>query len=100
MIPLILAVLLVTGVAQAATLGIPAPYTTMSGIGVVSGWKCEAGELTVRFNGGDPLPLVYGSSRADVLAAGACDHPEAGFVAIWNWSELGDGLHTGNYIGN
>lgn len=89
----LLCVLLPAG-ALAATLGIPAPYTTLSGIGVISGWKCEAGDLTVRFNGGDPFPLVYGSRRTDVLDAGACDHADVGFVAIWNWSELGDGLHT------
>ena len=82
------------GGALAATLGIPTPYTTLSGIGVVSGWKCEAGDLTVRFNGGEPFPLVYGSSRTDVLDAGACDHAEVGFVAIWNWGDLGDGRHT------
>lgn len=93
MVPLILAVLLVSSVAQAATLDIPAPHTTLSGIGVVSGWKCEAGELTVRFNGGPPFPLVYGSRRTDVLDAGACDHADVGFMAIWNWGELGDGTH-------
>ena len=48
---------LATGMAHAATLGIPTPHTTLSGIGVISGWKCDAGELTVRFNGGVPLLL-------------------------------------------
>ena len=66
-----------------------------SGIGVISGWKCEAnGELTVHFNDGDPIPLVYGSERPDVLDAGACDSADVGFVAIWNWANLGDGTHT------
>ena len=86
--------LLMSGTAHAATLGIPGPHTTLSGIGVVSGWKCDAGELTVRFNGGEPLPLSYGSERQDVLDAGACDHAEVGFVSIMNWGELGDGQHT------
>jgi len=94
MIPPILGVLLLSGVAQAATLGIPTPHTTLSGIGVVSGWKCEAGELTLRFDGGPPIPLVYGSGRRDVLDAGACDQAEVGFVTIMNWGELGDGTHT------
>lgn len=65
---------LATGTAHAATLEIPTPHTTLSGIGVISGWKCDAGELTVRFDGGDSIPLVYGSERKDVLDAGACDH--------------------------
>ena len=76
------------------TLENPGRGTTMSGVGVISGWKCDAGELTVRFNGGAPLPLLYGSVRTDVRDAGACPHAEVGFVALWNWGNLGDGQHT------
>ena len=77
----------------AATLENPSPGAIMSGIGVISGWKCDAGELTVRFNGGKSLPLLYGSARQDVRDAGVCPHAEVGFVAIWNWGNLGDGQH-------
>ena len=84
--------------AHAAKLGIPGEGSTLSGVGVISGWKCHAnGTLTVRFNGGDPIPLLYGSERTDVRANGQCldnDHDNVGFVAIWNWGELGDGQHT------
>ena len=86
-------ILLMSGTAHAATLDVPSPHTTLSGIGVIHGWKCEAGELTVRFDGGDPLPLVYGSERQDVLDAGACDHADVGFVSIMNWGNLGHGQH-------
>lgn len=79
---------------QAATLGIPTPYTTLSGIGVISGWKCEAGDLTIRFNEGMAIPLLHGAYRPDVLEAGACPHAEVGFLTIMNWGELGDGTHT------
>ena len=72
----------------------PGPGVTHSGIGVISGWKCSAGDLTVRFNGGAPIPLSYGSARADVRAAGACPRAEVGFVSIMNWGNLGDGQHT------
>ena len=72
----------------------PGPGVTLSGIGVISGWICEAGELTVRFNGGAPIPLSYGSVRTDVRNAGACPRTEVGFVALWNWGNLGDGQHT------
>ncbi len=76
-------------------LDIPASGGLYSGVGAIHGWICEPmGELTIRFNGGDPIPLLYGAQRADVLAAGACDHAAAGFVTIWNWSELGEGAHT------
>ena len=86
--------LAVMGTAQAATLEIPGPRTALSGIGVISGWKCNAGELTVRFDGGAPIPLLYGAERKDVLDAGACDQANVGFVSIWNWGNLGDGFHT------
>ena len=88
-------ILLVPSLAYAAALENPSGGLFYSGIGVISGWKCEAtGELTVRFNGGEPIPLVYGSERPDVLAVGACDSADVGFVAIWNWARLGDGTHT------
>lgn len=81
--------------AEAATLGVPAPHTTLSGIGVISGWKCQAnGDLTVRFNDGPSIPLLYGAQRLDVLRAGACSHDRVGFLTIMNWGELGDGTHT------
>ncbi len=88
-------VVLASSLAQAASLENPSGGLFYSGVGVISGWKCEAnGELTVRFNGGDPIPLVYGSERPDVLDAGACASADVGFVAIWNWARLGDGTHT------
>lgn len=76
-------------------LDIPAAGGLYSGVGAIHGWICEPmGELTIRFNGGAPIPLLYGAQRADVLAAGACAQATAGFVTIWNWSELGEGAHT------
>ena len=83
-----------SGVVNAARLGIPGPHTTVSGIGVISGWKCDAGELTVRFDGGEPIPLLHGAERADVLNAGACAHAHVGFLSIMNWGNLDDGEHT------
>lgn len=86
--------LLTSSVVHAATLEIPGPHATVSGIGVISGWKCAAGTLTVRFDGGAPIPLLHGAERADVLNAGACDHANVGFLTIMNWGELDDGEHT------
>ena len=101
-------VVLVPSLVHAATLGNPGHGTTLSGIGVISGWKCQAnGEITVEFlndagermviNEGrtsNPVPMLYGSERPDVRDAGACDSADVGFVAIWNWGELGDGTYT------
>ena len=91
----IMGVLLAPTLAPAAALDIPGNGASYSGIGVITGWKCQtSGKLTVRFNGGAPLPLAYGNERADVANVGACAHAAVGFVAIWNWANLGDGTHT------
>ena len=82
--------------ALANRLEIPGNGATVSGIGVISGWKCEAeGDITVSFDGGDPIPLVYGSERGDTGASAVCDDDGLnGFVAIWNWGLMADGEHT------
>ena len=83
----------VAQVAHAATLEIPGPGARLSGIGVISGWTCEAeGELTIRFNGGVPIPLAYQTERPDTQWV--CHDTDNGFVAIMNWGNLGDGTHT------
>ena len=93
LIGLTTAVLLTVSMAHAATLEIPAPNRTLSGVGVISGWKCNVtGPLTIRFDSGDPIPLVYGSERLDTR--GVCGDEDNGFVAIWNWANLDDGTYT------
>ena len=81
---------------SAAALDIPGHATILSGVGVISGWKCEArGDLTIVFNNdGQHLPLLYGSERGDVRNVGACPDADVGFVAVMNWGNLGDGEHT------
>lgn len=88
--------LLIPALVHSAALENPGKGLSYSGIGVISGWKCEAeGALTVVFNGdGTHLPLLYGSERSDVRDAGACDSADVGFVTLWNWAELGEGEHT------
>ena len=78
--------------AQSA-LDVPGTGDTLSGIGVIHGWKCEThGPLTVRIDGGTPIPLLYGSERGDTR--GVCGDTLNGFVAIYNWGILVDGIHT------
>ena len=85
--------LLTPALTQAARLEIPGHGANLSGIGVISGWKCEAtGTITVRLDGGTPIPMLYGSERGDTR--GVCGDSANGFVAIFNWGLLADGLHT------
>lgn len=58
----------------------------------MSGWKCEAGTLTVRFNDGGPLEILYGSSRNDTLDV--CGHADTGYALLVNYNLLGAGQHT------
>jgi hypothetical protein len=62
----------------------------VSGINLISGWKCTAGTLTFTIDDGPPGALVYGSSRGDT----PCDNINNGFVVLWNWNLLGAGQHT------
>ena len=39
-----------------------------------------------------PIPLAYRNERPDT--AGVCGDTNNGFVAIWNWANLGDGTYT------
>lgn len=79
--------------AHTAWLENPSGGNSYSGIGVISGWKCEAnGPLTIRFNDGNPIPLAYLNERTDT--ASVCGDANNGFVAIWNWANLGEGTHT------
>jgi len=82
-----------------SSLEIPGNGAKLSGVSVISGWKCEAeGDLTIVFNDdGKHIPLLYGTERTDVRMNGSClenDHDNVGFVAIQNWGNLGDGEHT------
>ncbi len=81
--------------ADTGNLGIPAAGSVQSGIGIVSGWKCASSGLTARFDGGDELPIAYGTPRGDTL--GLCADPEqqnTAFALQWNYSNLDDGEHV------
>jgi len=73
----------------------PGPGAKMSGIGIVSGWRCSGNRITARFNGGDPIEVAYGTPRGDTR--GQCEDPERvnnAYVLQWNYALLGDGEHT------
>ena len=90
--------ILMHALAHAGVLENPGDGQIYSGIGVISGWKCEATAITVVIDDGDPISLVYGSERLDTqeTAGGEpiCGDADNGFVAIFNYAILDDGEHT------
>ena len=97
------AVVLVAPLTHAATLGVPGEGTTLSGVSLISGWKCEVvGALTIQFfdangtlvsiHGEDTFPLAHGSFRPDT--EGVCGDVQNGFSSTWNWGEMADGQYT------
>lgn len=75
-----------------ANLEVPAHRSSQSGIGFGAGWKCQAGTLTASFDGGTPVPVAYGISRADT--EDVCGDIDNGFVFEINWNLLGAGTHV------
>ena len=70
----------------------PEPASFQSGLGLVSGWVCEAERVELEINGGMRLAAAYGTDRADT--EGVCADTDNGFGLVFNWNLLGDGVHT------
>ena len=68
----------------------PGAESFQSGIGVISGWVCEAEEVEIVLNG-EPQEAAYGTARLDT--AGVCGDSDNGFGLLFNWNLLGDGEH-------
>ena len=75
-----------------ATLENPQPGSFQSGVGVISGWACNAQTIEISFNGGPRLQAGAGTLRADTQ--GVCGDTDNGFGLLYNWNLLGDGPHT------
>ena len=69
----------------------PGPDSFQSGIGVLSGWVCEADMVEIELNG-MPQEAAYGTERLDT--AGVCGDTDNGFGLLFNWNLLGEGVHT------
>ena len=69
----------------------PGEGSSQSGVGVISGWVCEADEVVIEFNG-VAQPAAYGTERLD--SQGVCGDTDNGFGLLFNWNLLGDGEHT------
>lgn len=72
-------------------LEIPQPNSYQSGIGIVSGWYCDAGQITFSIDGGREIPAAYGTERTDTEAV--CGDRNNGFVFLINYNGQGNGPH-------
>ena len=75
-----------------ATLEAPTQGQTLTGVGLLRGWACDAERVSVRIDGGAPIPVLIGSPRADTQSV--CGHADTGFALLMNWNTLGAGDHT------
>ncbi len=73
-----------------AVLENPSLGSPQSGIGIISGWACEAQEVVIEL-AGTPVPAAYGTPRGDTQ--GVCGDSNNGFVLLVNWNNLGPGEH-------
>ena len=88
-------VVLAAAASWAAVLESPADGSVVSGIGTVSGWKCDAGRITVTIDGGSHLAVAARQERGDLRVSGQCGGTTGhGFVRWINWALLGDGEHV------
>ena len=74
-----------------AVLENPSPGSSQSGIGIISGWACEAQAVVIELNG-SPVQAAYGTPRGDTQPV--CGDTDNGFSLLVNWNNLGDGQHT------
>ncbi len=74
----------------------PTARSFQSGLGVISGWVCEAEGVTVEIEQADgevvELAAAYGTARADTAAM--CGDSDNGFGVLLNWNLLDDGAHA------
>ena len=75
----------------------PGPNSFQSGIGVLSGWVCEAEAVEIELGHLGRQGAAYGTARADTefTAEGEalCGDTDNGFGLLFNWNLLGDGEH-------
>ena len=69
----------------------PGAGSSQSGIGVISGWACNAGRIDLLIDG-VATQAAYGTARGDTVAV--CGDSNNGFGLLFNWNLLGDGPHT------
>ena len=69
----------------------PGHNSFQGGVGVLSGWVCEAEEVVIAIGTLAPQVAAYGTERLDTQDA--CGDTDNGFGLLFNWNLLGDGEH-------
>ena len=69
----------------------PGPNSFQSGVGVLSGWVCEADAVTIAIGHLGRQGAGYGTERLDT--EDACGDTGNGFGLLFNWNRLGEGEH-------
>lgn len=81
-----------TSVTAQGNLENPQPNGFESGIGLLSGWHCNAGSIAIVIDNGAPIFMAYGTTRPDTVSV--CGDENNGFGLLYNFNRLGDGVHT------
>ena len=75
----------------------PGARSFQSGIGLISGWVCEADEVEIAIGDSGTQMAAYGTARADTAAlpdgTPLCGDTNNGFGLLFNWNLLGAGDH-------
>ena len=69
----------------------PGPSAFQSGIGILSGWVCEAAEVEIAIGALPVQVAAYGTERLDTETV--CGDTDNGFGLLFNWNRLGAGEH-------
>ena len=69
----------------------PSAGSSQSGLGIISGWACEAQEIIIEL-AGTPVQAAYGTQRGDTESV--CGDSNNGFSLLVNWNNLGQGEHA------
>ena len=80
----------------------PQPGSFQSGVGVISGWVCDAQRIDIVFNPGTATEETwragYKTTREDTEYTPEgevlCGDTDNGFGLLFNWNRLDDGVHT------
>ena len=69
----------------------PGAASFQSGVGVLSGWVCDADLVEIAIAALPAQVAGYGTERLDT--AGVCGDTDNGFGLLFNWNRLADGEH-------